>query len=408
MQTVQNQAMANVLIAWELGGGLHHLMRARALAGAFTARGHKVYVALRDLALHQLTSWPEGTRVLQAPHAATVRLVDRPSTYADILYMNGWHDAGALSGLVAGWSALFELIEPAVVVVDHAPTAALVARLGEVPLVRMGMGFFAPPALRPLPSFRLADGATPERQQAVEDAVLAAIHAVSIACGVRYASVADALEPGLDLLTCWPELDHYAGLRPAGSGRFVGPEHIRTPATPVKWPAGGATRVLAYLNDGCPAFESLLQALGQADANTVAYVGGGRARSVSSMAGGKLVQRQSLFDPGPTLAHCDVLVCHAANGLAGTALAAGKPVLMWPMTAEQQLFAHRVEQAGVGLTLPHAPTAACINGQLRTALDPKGMAARTRTLAASHAHEPDGLAQSMQAIADWLPDIGGR
>jgi UDP:flavonoid glycosyltransferase YjiC (YdhE family) len=399
--------MATVLIAWELGGGLHHVMRARALAEAFTAKGYAVTVALRDLSLRHLVAWPPSTRVLQAPHAIRVRLVDRPSTYADILYMNGWHASGPLSGLVAGWGALMELIEPVAVVADHAPTACLVARLGEIPLVRMGTGFFAPPATQPLPSFRLQDAASPQRMQVVEEAVLANANVVAKACGIQYASVAEAVAPGLDLITCWPELDHYAGVRPPGPARFVGLEHVHTPSSPVQWPDNGRPRVLAYLSAEHPAIGPLLQSLALSDAATVAHVGGPGADSVSPPEGGGLVLRPELFDPGPALTQCDVLVCHAANGMTGAALAAGKPVLMWPMTAEQQLFARRVEALDVGAVLPLAPTAAELTARMHRAIDPSPMAARARALAARHAHEPDGLTCAVQATLDWLSGAPG-
>jgi UDP:flavonoid glycosyltransferase YjiC (YdhE family) len=382
-------------------------MRARALAEAFATKGYDVTVALRDLSLRHLVAWPRSTRVLQAPHAIRVRPLDRPSTYADILYMNGWHASGPLSGLVAGWGALMELIEPVAVVADHAPTACLVARLGDIPLVRMGTGFFAPPAVQPFPSFRQEGAATPQRMRAVEEAVLASANEVAMACGIQHACLADAVAPGLDLITCWPELDHYAGMRPPGRARFVGLEHVHTPASAVRWPDEGRPRVLAYLSADHPGTEPLLQALALSDAATVAYVGGRGADAMPLPPGARVTLRLELFDPGPTLAQCDVLVCHAANGMTGAALAAGKPVLMWPMTAEQQLYARRVVDLGAGAVLPPAPSADELQARLHQAMATSPMAGRARALAARHAHEPDGLACGVQATLDWLSGAPG-
>jgi UDP:flavonoid glycosyltransferase YjiC (YdhE family) len=218
-----------------------------------------------------------------------------------------------------------------------------------------------------------------------------------------HASLADALVPDLDLITCWPELDHYAGQRAPGTARFIGPERIRTPAPQVRWPGTANPKVLAYLSQGCTALNPLLHSLAQSGAATVAHVGEAAVASILPPWAGNMVLHPDLFDPGPTLNACDVLVCHAANGMTGAALAAGKPVLMWPMTAEQQLFAHRVAELGVGANLPQEPTPQALSGLLQRAIDPMGMSGRARALAALHAHEPDGLARGVEAILDWLP-----
>lgn len=299
-----------------------------------------------------------------------------------------------------------EWIGPVAVVADHAPTAALVARLGDIPLVRMGMGFFAPPALQPLPSYRLWGEAPPAQRQAVEDAVLASVNTLAMGCGAQYASLAQALVPNLELLTCWPELDHYAGLRAEGAARCIGPERIRTASPPVHWPERRRPRALAYLSADCADLEPLLQALAQAELDTVAYVGGRGSEARPPAANGGLALRTELFDVATAMAQCDLLVCHAANGMTAAALAAGKPVLMWPLTAEQQLFAHRVELTGAGAVLGADLSAGAITRQVQAALEPQGLAARARALAARHAHEPDGLACGVQTIVEWLADSG--
>ena len=149
------------------------------------------------------------------------------------------------------------------------------------------------------------------------------------------------------------------------------------------------------------------KALAQADVDTVAYVGGRGNETPPLAETGNLVLRTELFDVGPTLAQCELLVCHAANGLTAAALAAGKPVLMWPMTAEQQLFAHRVEQTGAGALLAPELSASQITRQVQAALDSEGLAAHARALAARHAQEPDGLACGVQAIVEWLARTRG-
>jgi UDP:flavonoid glycosyltransferase YjiC (YdhE family) len=165
--------------------------------------------------------------------------------------------------------------------------------------------------------------------------------------------------------------------------------------------------VLAYLSADCAELALLLRALAQADVDTVGYVGGRGSEPLPPAETGSLVLRTELFDVGPAVAQCDLLVCHAANGLTAAALAAGKPALMWPMTAEQQLFAHRVAQTGAGAVLDPELNAGQITRQVRAALDSGGLATHARALAARHAQEPDGLACGVQAIVEWLAGTGG-
>ena len=60
--------MATVLLNWELGGGLGHMMQLAPLARALVARGHKVYVALRDVAGAEAAFAGSGVCYVGAPH----------------------------------------------------------------------------------------------------------------------------------------------------------------------------------------------------------------------------------------------------------------------------------------------------------------------------------------------------
>ncbi len=349
--------MRNILIAWELGGGLNHLVRTSALAREFSAKGFHVVVALRDLRHSAFVNWPPGTELQQAPLPRHTMAFEASSNYTEILFSSGYHDRDVLAAMVVGWSQLVERVEPAVVVVDHAPTASLVARLADIPLARMGTGFFAPPAVSPFPPFRRADTVDRQRLQAAEVSVLAAINHVAGACGVAFKRIADAIQPDLDLLTCWPELDHYAGMRPPNAAaEFVFHERISTPAPPVQWPQRGRTRVLAYLTANYSALHEVVDVLRRSDVATVAYILGASASTLPGGSADNFHLREALFDPKTAMPECDVFVCHAGNGTLAFAHDAGKPALMLPHTMEQAVYATRVEEAGAGVSID-PPTA---------------------------------------------------
>ena len=71
--------MATVLFAWELGGGLGHMMQMAPLARALVRRGHRVYTALREVAEPESAFAGSDVCYLEAPH---YRPGGRPPAFA--------------------------------------------------------------------------------------------------------------------------------------------------------------------------------------------------------------------------------------------------------------------------------------------------------------------------------------
>lgn len=106
--------MATVLIAWELGGGLGHLMQLKGLVRALAGRGHQVYAALRHLARAEAIFGNGVATFLSAPAAVAPpeQHISPPLTFAQLLHNMGWYERGELRGLCAGWRSLCQLIPP--------------------------------------------------------------------------------------------------------------------------------------------------------------------------------------------------------------------------------------------------------------------------------------------------------
>lgn len=125
--------MARFLLAWELGGGMGHVMRLAPIAHALHAQGHALHLVLRDLsgadaALGDLASSPRVT-LWQAPMwLPQLRGLPAPAVYAELLFRAGYLDATRLLSLVRAWQALLDAIAPDLLLADHAPTALLAAR----------------------------------------------------------------------------------------------------------------------------------------------------------------------------------------------------------------------------------------------------------------------------------------
>ena len=118
-----------ILLTWELGGGLGHLMNLRPLAQELAARRHQVFVAARDLSLGPRVFDVLPVVLLPAPwKSRPTEQVSPVATYADLLLNIGCGDADCLTAQLQAWRNLFGLVQPDLLVCDHSPTALLAAR----------------------------------------------------------------------------------------------------------------------------------------------------------------------------------------------------------------------------------------------------------------------------------------
>jgi hypothetical protein len=78
--------MATILLIWELGGGLGHLMNLRPLMEELPRRGHRVIAALRDLSSVHIILGGAKVEYLQAPRPRpTARPKEPTCTFAQVL-----------------------------------------------------------------------------------------------------------------------------------------------------------------------------------------------------------------------------------------------------------------------------------------------------------------------------------
>ncbi len=247
--------MSTILYAWELGGGLGHLLRSLPLARKLAGRGHRVIAALRELRrAGVMVDCSSATAKSSRPSAETLRLdesgglhseiaflpapylawriaepIEPVRTYADLLHNVGFAHIEDLRILTRAWRTIFALARPDVVLCDHSPTALLAASLDEIPCATIGTGFCCPPCdgeslpdLRPWmrnpesgvggrgsevgPALSLSKGGQ------TEDCVLANINAIRAEHGkAPWERLADLYSSAAEtFLTTFAELDHFA------------------------------------------------------------------------------------------------------------------------------------------------------------------------------------------------------
>lgn len=392
--------MSKILFAWEFGANLGHLTRDLPLARACRDAGHEVLFAASDLRTAAALLYAERFRLLQAPLLRPIaKRPAHPVNYADMLLHAGYDDGAALAGALGGWRSLMELVRPALVVYNHAPTALLAARMAQCPVLLVGTGFEIPPATAPLPSFRPWQAIPEPLLHGAEAKALAQVNPHLARCGqTPLAKLSDLFPQSQVQLTTFAELDPF-GPRPHAD--YIGPVHALPGMPAVAWQRRTAQRVFAYLRPGVPGCENLLAALQALDAEVICAVPGlppeWQARH------GRLRFLSHPVDLAALLPQADLAITYGAGTIA-TALLAGVPVLLVPQVVEQYLAGLPLERTGAGRMLHAQRTTEQCAALLHELLTDARYREAARCFAQEHVDfsVEDALRRQWQAVARRL------
>jgi len=350
--------MAHIHFAWELGAGLGHAGRLKPLAQEALSRGHRVTMGLRDLVHTDALLSDVGVPRFQAPFwlHKVHGVPNPPANLAEILLSCGYLNANALQGLFVGWCNMLAELKPDLVVADYSPTAVLAARSLGICSVTVGIGFFLPPDVSPMPSLRDWESIHPGRLVASDAQMLKAINTVLERAGAAPLERAvQALHGDVPMILTWPELDHYGRSELPGGQRWWGPSMLPQAGLKPEWPVAAGSKVFAYLKSEHPDHELVLKALAKLGCRTVCYlpeVASGRPPPVSDPL---INYSRGPVDLGVTFADCDLCICHAGEATLAQSLVAGVPVLLLPTQSEQFLIARQVDKMGAGINAASRP-----------------------------------------------------
>ena len=386
----------NILLTWELGGGLGHLARLRPLALKLAGAGHSVILALRHSTYN--ANMPAGLVVVPAPASPKAReAIAEPVSIADILHNEGASDARQLAAQVRAWRGLFDVLRPDVVVMDYSPIALLALQGLEPARITLGTGFASPPAVSPLPNLREWQNHYPDRIQRTEDTLLNALNEQLSKQGQPALNCVGELFERVEatLLATFPELDHYPQRH---HGEYVGTWSDLAGQAP-EWPAADGPRVFVYLKPfrGLP---RLLDQLAARSLPSLVYIGGNLP--TKRWRGSSLRFFDQPVDMQAAAQSCDLAILNAGHGSTAAMLMAGKPTLQLPIHIEQYHNAVATERLGAGRML-------LLNQgeKLPTTLDAlvrdQAAANGARHFAEKHTdHRPDA---ALQAVADRIVEL---
>jgi hypothetical protein len=390
-----------VLITWELGGGLGHLVPIATLANGLLERGYKVTVAVRDLVSAGTILTSSNLQLLQAPHRIEPfrRTFDPPFTYAQMLHNLGFGSDDGLFALVSAWRNLIRLVNADVIVCEHSPIALLACQSLGVETIQVGTGFTIPPhplpMLRDVQNSKLVEQCCENEQQTLE--ILNRTAARLDIPTVDSLSQIYSRSQQCFLLT-YPELDHF-GER--AQTPYVGVELDDTGIVgQPMWPAGHGPRIFAYLKP-LTGFREAVRQLLRLGFPTIIYAPGLSVSEATEAAG---VSSNVRISTSPVniksiTKSCDVTVCHGGHGLVSQMLLAGIPLVTIPTQLEQSLLCRRISECAEPLVANVADVA-----QLGAAVDRVIRESSYKLAARKFSQKYSGAAnmRGMMEVIEWI------
>ena len=352
--------MSTILVTYELGAGLGHLNRLVAVTRRIEG-DHNWVFALPDRALGEpivRRAFGDKARVLEGVHWPAPKDLDvrkiPTHTFADVIALFGFHDAGRLSANTTHWHTILQEVIPQLIIADFAPTLRL-AIGSKVPVVIVGNGYTVPPPGQLLPPIRQHETSVPALSRANEGRLLAAVNAVRARLRGEAIDFFSDLFSGENTFVCTlPEFDPYRRFR---RGPTVWPFNI--PDVPLGPPVNqrSGSPIFAYLPANHPALPPIISALNDLKLASQIYVSGMTAQALAKRCSATVRIHAKPADLAHVLPNTSLLIHHGGLGTAYAGLLAGVPQLVLPFNLEHSITAAGLEQFGVGKSRPASAAA---------------------------------------------------
>ena len=338
--------MKTILIAWEFGSGLGHLVRLLPLIKRWT-ESHRVILVLRSADRTGRIFEGCDVTIINTPGIAInpAEIITPARTFSHILSNTILPNTASVIRFCSEWKNIFDRFRPDIVVCDHSPGAILAARICKLKTVNLGTGFFHPPDTVPMQD--LLPDLNPDEQGMIrhEESVLRIANSVleHYQCEPmdRLVQLYSDITP---LLLTFPELDHFAR---NSQTVYWGAWNISGGA-PARWPDSSSPKIFAYLK-AKKRFRDILEGFRRFDGTFLVYLDEltEQIRNEFSRSNIQFVeQRLDLLDVAD---RCDLAVLNAGHDSTVSMLLAGKPTLHFPLTTEQLLFAKRIDYSKAGI-----------------------------------------------------------
>lgn len=343
--------MARILCTWELGSDLGHLSHLRLPIEQALQLGHEVFLVARELSCVREVLGDLPVRYLQAPFKQDVMTADQSAfpSYTHMIVRQCFSGVDELQSLVQAWRAIFDLVQPDLVLFEHSPTALVAARGYAFRKIVVGNGFFIPPLPQNLTD-PFAPFVTTSKTAQVRDGLrsddqvlLQVINGALQRLGTAGFDTLHEVYGQVDerFLMTLPAIDHF-GERPGH--RYLG---AQTPhALPeARWPEGSGKKVFAYLH-AMPSLEPFLRDLRAAGVCALLYVRGLPVEMRERYNSAQMQFIDERVDLDSVAGQAAWVINHGNHNTVASFVQAGVPQLLIPRHQEHLFTALRLVEQG--------------------------------------------------------------
>lgn len=398
--------MARIALVWELGADLGHITRYSLIARELIKRGHEPMMILRDTSsLHALAAAPANCPVYQAPVCQQAPAGLMPAlNFTETLFRVGFHDPEVLASLMLAWRYLLELLNPDLIVFDHAPVAQLATHALDCDRIIFSNSFSVPPAGFPSYRFWLKEPDAKQRIRNSEQTCLDIANKALASLGSQPVKDLDELFEVDEIVLCeHPDFDVY-GHRDAI--HYVGAINEESLGDKPNWPGtAGGPKIFAYLKSRFQHIDELLECLANSNSNVIVYLSDVTSAQRQRFENAALSFSEVPLNLTEVAKDCDYAICHGGTGTINTVVAKGIPVLSIPLTVEQMMFSKRVESCGLAHVFPLEGEANLMLPTLKKFLADKNLQAATKAWQEKYALPPmqgrlDSVCDQITQLAD--------
>ena len=378
--------MATIVLNWELGADLGHINRLLPIALQLRETGHQPVMVLRDISRAESILGKHQLTFLQAPIWLTpVHGLPADINFTETLYRFGYLHPDGLLSMTKAWRALWALLNPDLMIFDHAPTALLAARGLPIPRMIIGNSFGVPPAERPLPRFRWWTNGMREQPRLEETEQRATRNSNTVLRQLNAPPInqlSDLFQAEALHICGRPQLDVYG---PRHHEAYIGPINTTTIGAAPRWPLAEGPAVFAYIKPHYQHFEALLKTIGNSKARYLIFAPGMPEALVRRFQKGHIQFSTTPLRMDEVIKQCHSVICHA-GGMTDIALDAGKPLLLLPTQMEQTMTSHRAAALGAALFLPPEGNPGLLPKLLKQLLDDSALGVCATQYAATLPH----------------------
>jgi UDP-N-acetylglucosamine transferase subunit ALG13 len=289
--------------------------------------------------------------VYAAPHFTHSPPQYSSPNYAHIMLRCGWQNTKCAYDLVLSWLQTLEKLKPEIVFIDYAPTAAIAAKLLNIPFLFLGNGFEFPPAEYPFPSILPNQKVTHKELINWHNQLQETLDLVckKISKSQRPFNLKDIFQSQHGLIIAHPMLDHYIGRKTKVHFLPILAEIDSDDISPSSFEVKPS--IFIYLHADTPNLLESLRVLSK-DFNIEGYIPNLPSAQLNALRFIGINISAKPVQVSKIMAKCQLIICHCGIGTVGHAIALAKPLILIPTQIEQSLLAHHLCLLGAAVSIP--------------------------------------------------------